>query len=307
VSASCDQASTIATADATDSLAALDRTLRDVGLRDLSLLAEGLIFRVYRAKLAANGDVVVRIAKHRWHPLGEDTFVDTNHFLRHEVIMAVHARRHGIPTPEVYIDRSVDEPVGFTVSSYVAGDASKLTAEAFGELAARVHELPPPPARSFDQGDRSADDLLVDRICDQARSIEKLGGVRLGVQAHQLERCLAGWAPAEAVLHMDLRHVNLLARESRLLALIDWGNMLVGDPALEWARMQEFGDVTPAFAAGYSSIRPTPRAPAGVNLLYRFDTAVMLAAIHLQFDLGREATHRHLARVCDLRDRLARA
>src|SRR5205807_8740480 len=105
-------------------------------------------------------------------------------------------------------------------------------------------------------------------------------------------------------LHMDVRPVNLLTRGSLLQALIDWGNMLLGDPALEWARMTEFSGVTRGFVAAYSSVRPVPSAPRAVELLYRFDTAAMLAAVHLQFRLDRDHGRRHLERAATLRQQL---
>jgi aminoglycoside phosphotransferase (APT) family kinase protein len=67
-------------------------------------------------------------------------------------------------------------------------------------------------------------------------------------------------------------------------ALLDWSNALVGDPALELARLTEFArlpenriDIT-AVLRGYGE-SPNLREPA--FLVYRLDAAVMLAVVFL--------------------------
>lgn len=42
------------------------------------------------------------------------------------------------------------------------------------------------------------------------------------------------------LLHMDVRPPNILAAAGSIRAIIDWSNSLIGDPALEFARIAEW-------------------------------------------------------------------
>jgi len=280
------------------------RHLAMLGVDCLELVGHGLIFNVHRARLDGSETVVIRSPRHRWHPTGLHTYLDTNLFLKQETVMTAHARAHGIPSPEMYIDWSAGEPAGFSVAEYVPHDGSPLPSSELGRVMGRIHTLPLPATSLVEQGDRTADDVVLHRLVDQARSIQDLAEVPFELDENVLRERLEGWEPGRSILHMDLRDVNLLTRGGELIAVIDWGNVMIGDPALEWARMEEFGVVNDEFIQGYTTIRPRPSAPDAVWLLYRLDTAVMLAAIHFQFSLGEREGHAHLERARQLRDQL---
>ena len=54
---------------------------------------------------------------------------------------------------------------------------------------------------------------------------------------------------------MDFRPANILARDGEIVGVIDWGNALVGDPALEVARVAKYGLWDDDFATGYGPDR----------------------------------------------------
>ena len=88
--------------------------------------------------------------------------------------------------------------------------------------------------------------------------------------------------PCRRLLHMDLRPANVLVQCGRPVAILDWSNALVGDPALDLARAAEYGVLTPAALAaygdpgGFALVPSTPR-----QVIYRLDTAVMLSHVFL--------------------------
>ena len=84
-----------------------------------------------------------------------------------------------------------------------------------------------------------------------------------------------------ALLHMDIRPANLLTKSGALRGVVDWSNALIGDPALELARIAEYGFLTREFLAGYDDQTPFAQVPAAAELLFRLDTAVMLAVVFL--------------------------
>jgi aminoglycoside phosphotransferase (APT) family kinase protein len=80
---------------------------------------------------------------------------------------------------------------------------------------------------------------------------------------------------------MDMRPANVLTRDGHIVAVIDWSNALIGDPALELARIAEYGYLDAEFYAGYGMTDGFAHVPRSVELLYRLDTAVMLAVVFL--------------------------
>jgi aminoglycoside phosphotransferase (APT) family kinase protein len=70
-------------------------------------------------------------------------------------------------------------------------------------------------------------------------------------------------------------------REGRIVAIADWANALLGDPALELTRMAEWGHLDGAFLAGYGDPDPFAVLPPVLDTLYRLDAVLVLALVFL--------------------------
>jgi aminoglycoside phosphotransferase (APT) family kinase protein len=128
--------------------------------------------------------------------------------------------------------------------------------------------------------------------------VERLAGVRLALpEPDVLQALLERQTAASCVLHMDMRPANLLTWRSEIKAVVDWTNALTGDPALELARIAEYGHLTDEFRAGYGAAAAVPKP---VELLYRLDTAVMLAVVFLSEAPNAELGARQVARTVQL-------
>lgn len=68
--------------------------------------------------------------------------------------------------------------------------------------------------------------LAVDQVADEFDSGELVRAWEDALQA-------SDWAGPPAWFHSDLHSGNLLARDGRLVAVIDWGDCAVGDPAID--------------------------------------------------------------------------
>lgn len=100
---------------------------------------------------------------------------------------------------------------------------------------------------------------------------------------------------------MDMRPANLLTHRSAIAAVIDWSNALVGDPALELARIEEYGHLSSGFREGYGE---AVNAPRQIHLVYRLDTAIMLAVVFLSEAPNPGAARAQVDRVKELCARL---
>ncbi|MGH3212853.1 MAG: phosphotransferase, partial [Trebonia sp.] len=110
-------------------------------------------------------------------------------------------------------------------------------------------------------------------------------------------------------LHMDLRRENILVRAGRPVAVLDWSNALIGDPALDLARAAEYGSLTPAALAAYGDPGSFPMSPLTAltprQAVYRLDTAVMLSHVFLDGAPDRAKARHYIERTKSLCRRLA--
>ena len=77
----------------------------------------------------------------------------------------------------------------------------------------------------------SASDAMVRRFAPRATGIDLSDFLAVWEQAINLPQ----WTGKPVLLHGDLRPDNLLVRDGRLAAVIDWAGVAVGDPAIDLA------------------------------------------------------------------------
>lgn len=265
----------------------LTRTLRNeyghLGITSLREIGHGLEARVYHASSSQLGPVAIRVPHERWLTSGNEYQLDTRRQLRQDYHLSRHLRAHRIPVPEVLILHTDDAGIDFTIAPYVQADGSELPDGEIGRLIRAIHDVPVP---SLDlicmdpSGD--LDEVLADRIGQRLANLAAI--TDLGAGSPDITAALAADpAPSSrCLLHMDLRPENILARSGRPAAILDWGNALTGDPALDLARTAEYGALTPDVLAAYGdpgTFTMTPATPRQV--VYRLDTAVMLSHVFL--------------------------
>jgi aminoglycoside phosphotransferase (APT) family kinase protein len=293
----------------------LSLTLRDAcghleitGLREIG---HGLDARVYRGESASLGPVAIRVPRARWLSSGNEAQLDTRRQLRQDFDLSRHLRAHGLPVPEVFATHTSGPGPDFTIAEYVESDDSELPDREFGRLIRAIHEIPAPPLDLVGmESCDDADQVLAERIGDRLKNLAAVTG--LDVRCPDIRAVLAadrGDGLPRRLLHMDLRPENILVRGGRPVAILDWSNALIGDPALDLARAAEYGSLTPAALAAY-------RDPGGFTMspltalsprqaVYRLDTAVMLSHVFLDSAPDQAKARHYIERTKTLCRRLA--
>ena len=86
------------------------------------------------------------------------------------------------------------------------------------------------------------------------------------------------------LLHMDFRTANMLATlddgSLKITGIVDAANSLAGDPAFDLARSDEGVGLDADFWAGYEPIRGEVARDSEAYLLYRLETAALLAHVY---------------------------
>ncbi|MBX3011070.1 MAG: phosphotransferase [Caldilineaceae bacterium] len=258
-------------------------TYADWEVGPLTVAGSGLEFLVCRADSQRWGTLAIKTPWTRWIANDNDTHLDARDLLRQEATVSDYLVQSAVKVPPCYHLHLDDAGVDFLVSAFLTNDQSEPVMSDFGRLVRTLHQLAPPAISLVAQRETPLAWLLAERIDRRARVVEQLTSLQLPLlQADQLQASLAPVAnrPA-ALLHMDARPANLLTRRGEILGIVDWSNALIGDPALELARIAESGYLTTAFLQGYGTPTPFQGLSPVIELIYRLDTAVMLGVVFL--------------------------
>lgn len=269
----------------------------ECSVTNLQPFAAGLEFAVF---LASFGDrhVVIKTPWSRHIANANDPDQDARELLRQEALLLAFARSHGIPAPEVLLVH-VDGAVDLLLAELIPSDRSEPSGEELAVTLAALHAAPPPALRLVAQTGAFSQ-TIAGRIARRSRVVEQISGTRLGLPPEDALEAAIGPANGPAsLLHLDVRSANVLTRRGRIGGLIDWTNALTGDPALELARIAEYRSAPPIFFTDYARRRPTTTERAH-DLIYRLDTAVMLAVVFLSEAPNRARAVPQVARASEL-------
>lgn len=273
-------------------------------LEGLRLLGSGLEFAVFGAEVQALGPVALRVPRASAMGNDNDPEVDSFRLLEQEATLSDYAASRGLPAPSVYLLHR-GERCSFLATELIETDGSLPGSDEIGALAADLHRLEPPSLSLVADPQRALDAVLAERLARRAGVVERLAGIPFDLPAEGELMALLERPDAERrLLHMDLRPENLLPHRAGRAVIVDWSNALIGDPELELARIAEYGGFDERFATAYEERRPRHRAPAASELVYRLDTAVMLAVVFLSESPDEDRAEAQLARVSELREEL---
>jgi len=251
------------------------------GVTGLRAAGSGLNFLVCRAETARFGTLALRTPWVATLINDTDGILDARRLLRQEAALTDYVRAGGIPAPAIHALHLGDDGVDFLASDFVVGDDSPPAARAFGALLRAIHALPPPDFPLIEGGDTPPHERIAARLSERAAALARLTGEACPLpDRRELASLLAARAKIRSLLHMDARPANLFTRRGAIVAIVDWGNALVGDPALELARIAESGHLDDNFLAGYGD-DPLGALPPTIATIYRLDTVVMLALVFL--------------------------
>lgn len=273
--------------------------------RTLEAVGWGVASIVYRGVTRDGEQVAVKVPRQRWRPSENDGLVDSRWYLRREMTIYEFVRSHGVPTPEVLHVEFGEDDFDYSICAFVETDETCPSGGELGDLLALIHDLPLSSDFRRSVAGSSMAKVLAERLTRRVGTLYDLTGVRVQVPpATQVEALLSG--RCNALLHLDVRPENFLTRNGRCVAVIDWDNALIGDPALELVRMDIFGDYAAIQSDAldrYDSIRGLPDPPEPVRDIYALDTAVMLAILFAATAPDEDRVAREMTRIAMLQQR----
>ena len=252
-------------------------------LTDLRIAGAGLEFLVCFAESEKWGAVAIKTPWERWISNDNDPYIDARDILKQEATITTHLREHGVSLPAIYNLHLDDDGLDFLVAEFVENDESEPDMSEFGQLVRAIHNQPLPQVSLVAHNQKPLNTVLAERIARRLQVVANLAMVNFPcLPADEIEAVLDSYVVQRAsLLHMDARPANLLTRQGNIFGLIDWSNALIGDAGLELARIAEYGHLDKAFLRGYGQVGGFTHLPKMVELIYRLDTAVMLAVVFL--------------------------
>ena len=260
----------------------------------------GLEFVVCRGDSPRYGPLAFRVPWNKRIANDNDESIDARDLLRQEVILASHARAFGIPSPLVHHLHIGTDGFDFLASEFVISDGSSPDPHLFGQLLRAIHATVPCLTQNWLCRVREAGDLIAERLLRRSGVIERIVGMNLPLSQSDLVRAVLAQSSGRlSLLHMDARPENLLTWKGTVRGVIDWSNALIGSPALELARIGEYGHLKSDFLSGYGDSEAI-EVPLREELLYRLDTVVMLALVFLSEAPNAGRAKAQIARVVSL-------
>jgi aminoglycoside phosphotransferase (APT) family kinase protein len=277
----------------------------DWGITNYMVIGRGIESIVYRADSTLFGPLAIKVP---WQRLiaNQNDRLDARDLLRQEATIASYLHTFDIPVPTVYKLHLNDEGIDFLASAFVEHDKSTPIGLEFGRLMKCIHERPVPDIQMVAQLGLGCDISIAERLARRARAVEQLAGIELPLLEFAGIQAMLDWpGTRQSILHMDARPANLFTREGMIVAITDWSNGLIGDPALELARIAEYGHLDEDFLAGYGKPNFFADIPRVVELIYRLDTAVMLAIVFLSQAPDRALADYQIKRSLELYEALS--
>jgi aminoglycoside phosphotransferase (APT) family kinase protein len=259
-------------------------------------VAGGLEFKAFRARTQAGEELFLRAADERFSSNDNDAQVDARRLLVQEAKLARILDGSGVPVPRVH-QLVLGDRIDVLVTECVADDGSSIADADVLAVLAKLHNVAVPALDLVAQEHPSTARTLAERLTRRLAVVAQLDDLhKTPIPSMALLREAAD-VPGASLLHLDVRRANGLARGGKLMGLVDWTNALVGPPALEYARLAEYGEVRVP-AACFEGV------PEQAELVFRLDAAVMLAVVFLSEAPSPVDAERQVTRVRDLLHRL---
>ncbi|MET3695718.1 phosphotransferase family enzyme [Bacillus oleivorans] len=246
---------------------------------EIKFFASGVVNAVFVIKEQNHGRLAVRVP---WGTEGntKDPASDRIISLYKESTIAKHCSKFNIPVPKVHkVYDSHD--ISFMVSDFISGDQTKISAYDIGQLISKIHSIPVEGLSIIDQKDRLLSDIISNRIKERAYTLSKIIDSEIIIPgSEEMKAILDTSKIGNRLLHLDVRPPNIIGQNGVIKAIIDWDNAFIGNPIMELMRISESKEIDEDdFLRGYKNAGMIENTNVLIQLIYRLDTALMLAIL----------------------------
>lgn len=277
-------------------------------VKKIRFLSNGVVNAVFILEEENRGMLIAR-TPWRVEELNGDFRLNENvASLLKEATIAKHCFKHGLKVPRV-IHLHLSKEINFLVSEYIHGDESTISAADIGHLVSSIHKIPLEGLSIIDQENKSFYDIVSSRIVERANTVNKLLSTNLIVPSiKEIGDTLGMTKTDPCLIHLDIRTPNIIGYKGEIKAVIDWDNAFIGDPLMELMRILETREIDILeFQKGYNNDNILISSSLPNSILYRLDTALMLAILFTTYIKDNVKGQYYLQRSCYLSNSLKRS
>jgi hypothetical protein len=218
--------------------------------------------------------------------------VDFGELINRQALAYAAASSAGVPVPSVYLARHRRESQhgrSLLLLERVPDDESWSARSDYqlGELVRQLHAI---PGWVIDggQGDPVAwRDVVSARLTQRLSAVQRHLGLSDLPDVQRIldaELAQAPKRPFDRLLHMDIRRPNICVTDQHIGGLIDFANVIRGDPLFELARIRYSGLLSNDFLRGYGIEDPAAWSSRNASLLalYEIDIASLLVTVAIE-------------------------
>jgi len=281
-----------------------------LNLADLTFVARGKVFTVYQSTMSDGTQVGVRIVPEHWLESGLDddpAAIPPRGIVLQETLLTTHCAAHGVPAPRI-LGRSLhgDEAtpgLDLIVYAWCEDDGHWVDHRNLGRLVHQIHDLNPPAFTPVRQ--TSAFHITIaHRIIDQLAVLQRRSGANLPTPSlNDLKVHLAWPDRRTSLLHMGLKHGNVLAVGGEVTGVMGWCDALIGPPTFELLSLDERGLLDDDLLGTYSDYKML-HPPAETETAFRLAESVRIANDLTERAPRDAATKRAFNRVRHLAEQL---
>lgn len=277
---------------------------KQLDVHNIRKIAVGNEFYIFKARYQSR-QVAIKIPKDRIFSNVNDAHIDSRMLLAQEFTLLKYVKVNGLWTTVEPISTLETEGFGALIMSYVPSDSSKPDELELGKLLARIHSMEPTGLHLTAQENMEIPELISNRLVRRWQELSRLVD-KLPTLANReiLKEKLEPIRSIRSLLHMDFRYANFRMQQRKVIALLDWSNALIGPPSLELARVAETGEVGSQFLEGYATVKALPSVSPVIEIIFRLDTATMLALVFLSEEPAPKRARPAIHRVRELHNKL---
>ncbi|MEH7342348.1 aminoglycoside phosphotransferase family protein [Bacillus sp. JJ1532] len=264
---------------------------------EISFLANGVINAVFLVKEKNLGKLAIRTP---WR--SEENMMDKHSSgvisLKKEAAISEHCQKYHIPVPKVHLLYLSDD-INFLVSEFVLGDDQEISSFEIGILTSQIHKVPLDGLSIIDQNEQTLSSIIAHRIAERAQTLSQLINTNIVIPStEEMEAILNTSQTNNSLLHLDVRPPNLIGKNGRIQAILDWDNAFIGDPIMELMRISESQEIAEKeFLKGYKDVAIIENTKEIIQSIYRLDTALMLSILFISFIQDSRKRGHYLKRV----------
>ncbi|MBM9502383.1 aminoglycoside phosphotransferase family protein [Leptospira sp. 201903071] len=255
----------------------LHNNLSHISQSSIKLSNQGMDCFVFKAESAQWGSIAIKVPRALRFSNDNDITITSDKIIKQEFEMLCWLEKYNIKVPKPLFYDENQGSFSVLITEYIEYDQSKLERDKFKTLLDEIYDLPIPSIDLIAMEGMDFPYVLSERIKRRFASVKSIFP-DLDPLKIDIDRFLFENKFQQSLLHMDLRDSNLLVKDGKLRAVIDWTNALVGDRNLEIVRLIEMTSMEETLRTDLEN-RFLSQCDPMLLLIYKLDVLLMMTIL----------------------------